>query len=139
MNGHVKHLDHLNLNVLDLEASLDWYSRVFGFEQVEGGVQAGQPWAIVRSGDALLCMYETGEATHRRREAPSRAAINHFALRITDRDAWEATVAQEELTFSYTSPLTWPSSTAWYVDDPSGYQVEVVLWDEDRVSFHSAA
>lgn len=135
MKGHVKHLDHLNLNVLDLEATIDWYRRVFGFEPVERGDNGGQPWAIVQAGDAMLCMYQTQGVTHRRSEVPSRAAINHFALRITDRAAWEATVAREGLRFSYMSPLDYPHSVSWYVDDPNGYQIEVVQWHRDEVAF----
>jgi hypothetical protein len=61
--------------------------------------------------------------------------INHFGLRITDRAAFEATVERERLEFSYPSPVRWPHSTAWYVLDPTGYEIEVACWDDDRVSF----
>jgi catechol 2,3-dioxygenase-like lactoylglutathione lyase family enzyme len=30
-------LDHLNLTVRNLEESIAWYGRVFGFKKVEGG------------------------------------------------------------------------------------------------------
>jgi hypothetical protein len=31
--------------------------------------------------------------------------------------------------------LRYPHSTNWYVHDPTGYSIEVVLWDEDQISF----
>ena len=57
----VKHLDHLNLSVADMAASTDFYGRVFGFLEVDGGVQDGVRWMILKSGEALLCLYEHPE------------------------------------------------------------------------------
>jgi catechol 2,3-dioxygenase-like lactoylglutathione lyase family enzyme len=131
----VRHLDHLNMSVADLAKSEDWYRRVFGFERVEGGTYDGSPWAILRAGDAMLCLYE-----HPEREAPDpeehgHHGLSHFGLRITDRAAWEATVAREKVEVGYGGAHRWPHSTAWYVTDPTGYEIEVALWDEDRVRF----
>ena len=54
----VKHLDHLNLSVADFEETADWYRRMFGFEVVERGIQDGEPWGVIRGGDAMLCIYQ---------------------------------------------------------------------------------
>ena len=134
----IKHLDHLNMSVRSVDEQAAWYGRVFGFTVVERGERAGQPWAILRSGDAMLCIYED----------PSREALdsdglrerhihglNHFGLRVTDRERWERILANEQLAFSYPSPVEWPHSTAWYVRDPSGYEIEVACWHDDRVQF----
>jgi catechol 2,3-dioxygenase-like lactoylglutathione lyase family enzyme len=139
----VKHLDHLNLTVADLDASLDFYGRVFGFARVEGGVQDdGTRWAIVRAGEALLCLYEKhGLAQYRYKERIRRGlhGVNHFALRITDRAAWEATIEREGLSVSYGGAIEWPHSTAWYVNDPTGHEIEVALWHQDTIGFEPAA
>ena len=134
----VKHLDHLNLSVENLEASLDWYDRVFGFERVEGGVADGVPWAIVRAGDALLCLYE-----HPGREMLDSPALqerrihglSHYGLRITDPDAFRAAAEREGVEIRYGGVVTWPHSKAWYVLDPTGYEIEVAFWDGDTVEF----
>jgi catechol 2,3-dioxygenase-like lactoylglutathione lyase family enzyme len=131
----VKHLDHLNMSVANLAASTDWYGRVFGFQKVEGGVIEGRPWAILRSSDALLCLYE-----HKQRKVPDpeqhgHHGLSHFGLRIDDRAAWEATVNREKVEVAYGGAHPWPHSTAWYVTDPTGYEIEVALWDGDRVQF----
>jgi catechol 2,3-dioxygenase-like lactoylglutathione lyase family enzyme len=134
----VKQLDHLNLSVRDFAETADWYGRVFGFAIVERGTDRGAPWGVLRAGDAMLCIYEDrgrdsldGDELRERR----LHGINHFGLRITDRAAFEATVERERLEFSYPSPVRWPHSTAWYVLDPTGYEIEVACWDDDRVSF----
>ncbi|MGE0707584.1 MAG: VOC family protein [Planctomycetota bacterium] len=135
----LRHLDHLNLSVADLARTRAWYGRVFGFEVVEEGTSDdGSPWAILRGGDALLCCYERAGAelpTNAARRARGEHGINHFGLRITDRAAWEAAVARERLTLHWGSPLRYPHGTSWYVEDPTGYSIEVALWDGDTVAF----
>ena len=54
----VKHLDHVNLTVRSFDETVDWYRRIFGFEIVEEEVEDGVRWGVIRSGDAMLCIYE---------------------------------------------------------------------------------
>jgi catechol 2,3-dioxygenase-like lactoylglutathione lyase family enzyme len=135
----VKHLDHLNLTVRDLAETVDFYGRLFGFEVVESGVYEGAPWAILRSGDAMLCCYEHAEFEVVRPRIASIHGMNHLALRIVDREAWEAVVAVEKPELLYGGVTRWPHSTAWYVADPSGYEIEVALWNDDTVRFGRVA
>ncbi|MEZ4465162.1 MAG: VOC family protein [bacterium] len=132
----VKHLDHLNMTVADLDASVRWYGALFDFQPVEGGVWRGHRWAILRAGDALLCLYE-----HPDRESPASATchhLSHFALRLLDAPAFEARIAETATDIKYGGPIRWPGSTSWYVDDPTGHEIEVVCWDGDAVSFPAA-
>ncbi len=61
--------------------------------------------------------------------------INHFGLRITDRTAWEEIVDREKIEVLYDGPTRWSHSTSWYISDPTGYEIEVALWDDDMVAF----
>lgn len=132
-------LDHLNLSVRDLEETVGWYGRVFGFALVEEGTWDGTRWGVLRSGggrgDALLCVYEhpdyassDSEERGRRR----RHGIRHAGFRITDEAFWRNVVAREGLTVE---EIRYPHSHSWYVNDPTGYEIEVVLWQDDRVVF----
>jgi lactoylglutathione lyase len=134
----VEHLDHLNLSVESLAETAAWYGRVFGFELVERGVRLGRPWGVLRSGEALLCAHERPGrriADMDDLDASGRHGIRHFGLRIRDRPAWEATIEREALELGWNSPVRYPHSTSWYVRDPSGYEVEVALWDGAEVAF----
>jgi lactoylglutathione lyase len=131
----VKHLDHLNMSVRNLAESVDWYGRVFGFEQVEDGVYEGHPWAILRSGEALLCLYEHPERKEPDPDAHGHHGLAHFGLRVDDADAWQATVKREGVEVAYGGAVRWPHSTSWYVTDPTGYEIEVACWTGDRVRF----
>ena len=141
----VKQLDHLNLSVGDFEATVAWYKRVFSFELVEEGNETdwgapdGVRFGVLRAADAMLCIYE-----HPKLELPNPVTIRlehglhslaHFGLRITDRPDWEATIEREQLEVFYDGPVQWPHSTAWYIVDPTGYFIEVALWDGDTVAF----
>lgn len=135
----VQHLDHLNLSVTDLDETIEWYGRVFGFELKERARNyMGIEFAVIQSGEALLCIYE-----HPDRESldgeqlRSRGlhGFNHFALRIQDREAWEEVLERERLPLLYGGLTEWPHSLAWYVADPTGYEIEVALWNRGQAEF----
>jgi catechol 2,3-dioxygenase-like lactoylglutathione lyase family enzyme len=136
MSTQVLKVDHINLTVRNLEESLQWYGRIFGFVKVEGGTGAsGGPWAIVRKDDLMLCMYE---APHRRFVDGDQLTkekihgVYHFGIRITDKNAWEKTLSDNAIE-SYR--WQYPHSYSWYINDPTGYEIEVAHWDNDVVSF----
>ncbi len=137
----VKQLDHLNLTVANLEESIRFYTSVFGFELVEEGTRDEGLWAIIRSEDAMLCIYEANRPGPARflRDSEARHAIYHFGFRITDREAWLNTVEKHQLTLEYGGEVVYPHSSSWYVCDPTGYSIELVLWNEDKVSFAEVA
>lgn len=133
----IKHLDHLNMTVADLDRTTDWYRRLFDFEVVEAGVWRGHRWHILKAGEAMLCLYEHPELT-----APgtqSQHGLSHFALRINNSAAFQARAAREGVALQYGSPIRWPHSTSVYVEDPTGHEIEVVAWDDDTVVFAPAA
>jgi catechol 2,3-dioxygenase-like lactoylglutathione lyase family enzyme len=135
---NVKHLDHLNLSVDSFDRTAAWYGRVFGFEVVEKGVYNGEPWGVLKGGDAMLCVYQHAGLRAPDAEEIQKAGFHrvaHFGLRITDRAAWEATVKREKLTVHYGGVYEWPHSDSWYISDPSGYTIEVALWRNDRPTF----
>lgn len=134
MKATIKHIDHLNMTVKSIDATADWYGRVFGFKVVEEGLSRGMRWAIIRGGDAMLCIYETPDFRNEDNYDRKVHGVSHFGLRITDRKAWEETVKREHVKFTY--PQTrYPHSDSWYVEDPSGYEIEVALWDNDVIVF----
>jgi len=138
----IKHLDHLNLTVSNLEESIAWYAAVFGFEVVERGKREGGPWAIIKSGESTLCIYQDKSRvppTQFGEDDRTRHVIYHFGFRITDRAAWLRKVEEQDLVLHHGGENHYPHSRSWYVCDPTGYSIEVVLWDEDEIRFDPAA
>ena len=132
-------LDHLNLSVHDFDETVAWYGRVFGFELVEQSTQAdGTRFGVLRSEDAMLCIYEHAELKQvgcDELRAQGLHAICHFGLRVRDREEWEATVAGENLTLDYGGAIAYSHSTSWYVKDPTGWTIEVAVWNDDTIRF----
>ncbi len=136
--ARVRHLDHINLTVRDLERSLIFYRDLFGFEVEEQGTREdGVPWAIVRSAAAMLCLYElpdlpSGPAYP---ERPVQQGMSHFALRIENGHAFARLLTDRRVPLLFGGPIRWPHSTSYYLADPTGHHIEVVQWDEDRIAF----
>jgi catechol 2,3-dioxygenase-like lactoylglutathione lyase family enzyme len=129
-------IDHINLTVRNFEESAIWYGKLFGFEIVERGADEEGPWGILRNGDVMLCIYERPLRENARSDASNRFhKINHFGLRIQDRKTWERTLRDHDIHTYYGDSVKYPHSTSWYVADPTGHMIEVVLWDGDQIRF----
>ena len=61
--------------------------------------------------------------------------VAHIGLRILDANEWLATAKRENLEINYGGVVEWPRSRSWYVTDPTGYEIEVACWENDRVRF----
>ena len=134
----VHQVDHLDLTVRDLEESIAWYSEIFGFHVVERGERPSGPWAIIRSGEALLCIYEAPlrkPPSRYLRDGGERHVVYHFGLRISGRTEWLQTVEKHQLELEFGGEAEYPHSSSWYVADPTGYSIEVVIWNENRIQF----
>ncbi len=65
--------------------------------------------------------------------------LDHINLSVTDFDQsidWYARIFDFELVEeALQDGVRWPHSLAWYVKDPTGYEIEVALWNDDEVRF----
>lgn len=123
----VSAIDHVNLQVADLEASIDFYRRVFGFKVLEDGRDT-QPggWAIIGlPGIACLALGVTNDTS------PARGKrITHFGLVIDDARSTLAQLEKEGVTIVPRGPggiaiLPYPRSESIYIRDPDGHEIEL--------------
>lgn len=125
----ISQLDHLNLSISNFDETVAWYRRILGFTPVESGVQSGQRWCILRAGEAMLCLYDAPDTVGR------SGGFNHLALRIRDRAALERSLREHQVPINHGGLWRHPHSDAYYLVDPAGNHLELVLWDQDQVSF----
>lgn len=130
-------IDHVNMSVADLDESVQWYGKVFGFEAVESGRnQAGIRWAIVANNDSMICMWE-----HKKKQMAERNyeqsyhLINHFGLRVSNADEWRTVVRENDLKLYYGGEIEYPHSRSWYIHDPSGHEIEVSCTNGKAMEF----
>lgn len=137
----ISNIDHLNLTVDNFKETVTWYKDVLGFELVEEAIQDGLPWGVIKSGNAMLCIYEAPKRIlHDRFELQDKQqhGLNHFALRIENEDKFLQKAKEFNLEFEYDGVIQWPHSKAWYIKDPTGYEIEVSLWHNNTIAFDQA-
>jgi len=138
----VKHLDHVNMTVKDFDETVAWYGRVFDFKLVEAGVMDGHRWGVIRSGDAMLCIYERPGYTYKDRfefEGEKIHVMRHVGLRYSNRSEWEERMAREGIEVDPGCVAENPHSKSWYIRDPTGHEIEVACWEDDVISFEGCA
>ena len=108
-------INHVVLEVGDVDEALDWYGRIFRFE-LRG--RAGRSMAFIDMGDQFLAL-----------SAPRRQAKDehrHFGLVVDDRDAVRRALDEAGAEIVPTRGLRFL--------DPWGNSVEVVQYDEVQFS-----
>lgn len=137
--NHPIRVDHMNMTVKDLDQSVEWYGNVFGFYLVEKGNYSGRRWTILRSGEFMLCLYQSPNAEPKKISFGDYPRVSHFGFRITNREVWEKIMIEQAIPLRPDEPIRYPHSWSWYVLDPSGYEIEVTLWDNDQILFNEPA
>ena len=102
------------MTVKDLRASLAFYKALFGFDVVEADPGANIPWAIIKSGAAMLCLYEhpqLPEGPHFP-DTPNQLGMSHFALRLEDAGSFEELTRALGIPLLFGGPVRWRHSTS---------------------------
>jgi lactoylglutathione lyase len=134
-------LDHVNITVKNIDESIEWYGKLFGFERMEGGInQYGRKWAILAVNDSMIAMTEFPKMQSADQdESRGIHKIFHFGLRIDDQMAWRNKVRDFNIQLNYGGEeITYPNSTSWYVYDPSGHEIEVSYSGGEPLRFPKA-
>jgi catechol-2,3-dioxygenase len=133
-------LDHINITVENLATSTEWYGKVFGFKPVESGKTAqGAKWGIIASNDSMICMTEyANRISADKFKNDSAYRMYHFGLRVSDLNHWRRIIQDQELKINYGGQIDYPNSISWYLNDPSGHEIEVSFTVEECLQFPKA-
>lgn len=119
-------IDHINVSVKNIDETVEWYVKVFGFRKVEDGIsKSGEQFVIIENLDCMLCLYEHPNWSAPNFNGPTtQHQIFHIGFRITDEIKWKQMIKDHNITIIY-DEVQFPRSKSWYVMDPSGYEIEV--------------
>lgn len=111
-------VDHLNMNVTNLNETITFYQDVFGFSIYEQEDYKGAPYAIIGKKDSLfLCLYEE------KGFKASKHDISHIGFNIKNFDEIEEVLKKNKVTIK--SQFDYPKSKSIYINDPSGREIEL--------------
>lgn len=116
-------VDHIQLDVADIEESLEFYARVFGFEIKEVGIRAFTRWMTIGANKALyLCMHEYAEGRNVKNDG---LEITHFGILVEDFDHVLAQLREHKVKLLPDYEVNYHSSRSVYFLDPNNYKVEI--------------
>jgi len=127
--------DHLVLNVSDVEASLNWYTRHLGLEPVrlDEWRRGEAPFPSLRINDSAIIDFLSSER--------SGENLNHFCLVVDDADLHALHASGVIETEGEPRRLYGARGIGWglYVLDPDGNRVELRHYGEEPSAPHSAS
>lgn len=118
MNLKVNGMDHLNLEVINLDETVTFYKQLFGFKVLKE--QPEENSKIIGNNSVKLCLYETGNF-----QGYTKNGFHHFGLHIENFEDVMDKCNDMGIEIFYGGPLKWEKSTSIYIKDPNGYEIEL--------------
>lgn len=116
---NIKSVDHINLNVKNLEESVQWYNTVFGLVVKEEGVSnSGNPYKIIGKPNSIyLALYQN--------EVEDGGFVNHIGFNLTNFDESIRFLKEKKIELGYGGVIKYPNSKSAYILDPTGIEIEL--------------
>ncbi|MFI6520442.1 VOC family protein [Spirillospora sp. NPDC050679] len=119
---------HVGLNVTDLDRSLPFYRRLFGFDVQAEGTEADRRWAFLgRDGRMLVALWQQSDSAF-----PTRSAgLHHLSFQVESIDevkAAEQVLRELGATFTYDGVVPHGEGVASggiFFTDPDGIRLEI--------------
>ena len=114
-------MDHVNMNVKNLEESIEFYKNLFGFEvrkEDNSPNKLDAPSKIIGNDSIKLCLYEDPQMS-------PDGGIAHFGFHIANFDKIIEKCKELNVEILYGGPVEFEKSRSVYIKDPSGYDIEL--------------
>jgi len=116
----IQRMDHVGINVTDLQRSADWYERVLGFTIFH---KWKTTW-MIRRGDMHIGLFLRPTAK-KIDDLDNTLAITHFAYATNKKGFLEAQEKLKKLGVRFDPPEDTGVAHAIFFYDPDGYQLEI--------------
>lgn len=111
-------IDHINIEVSNLEETVNFYKELFGFEIRK--TQAEENSVIIGNDSIKLCLYETeGFVKYEKK------GYHHFGINVSNFNDILKKCEEMNLQIYYSGILYWEKSESIYIQDPNGYEIEL--------------
>ena len=123
-------IDHIALNVRDVEQSVRWYCDVLGLERRHADVWGSHP-AVVGIGTTSLALFPVEGPNPRPRPGRDVITMRHIAFRASRRDFDHALAALQARGFT-PEIQDHRISRSLYFNDPDGHEIEITTYDLEK-------
>jgi catechol 2,3-dioxygenase-like lactoylglutathione lyase family enzyme len=130
----VARLSHVSVTVEDVDAAVDWWTRIFGFQEIMRLDLSGPDFEAVTATPGATSRMVRGLVapgmvlqffSHDWREPTSVGALLSFEVRDVQRAYAELVAAGVEC---QSAPVEFDNSTAFTAVDPHGIALELIQW-----------
>jgi catechol 2,3-dioxygenase-like lactoylglutathione lyase family enzyme len=123
-------VDHINVDVDDLEPCYEFYRETLALDLVRPPADFEGDHAMFRAGETVVTLAETGRAENwdeRGLDHPLDKA--HLAFE-TDRQTYDSLIAALDGQFPNQGPYDWGEFEGFYFVDPDGNLLEIVTYED---------
>ncbi len=116
----INSVDHINLNVHNIEESLSFYNKFFDLSIKEEGLNSyGHPYKIIgKSNKLLLVLHENnGDLKNNR--------FNHFGIHVNNFEEVVNVLNEQNIPLLYGGINDYGESKSVYIADPDGNEIEL--------------
>ena len=114
-------MDHVNMNVKNLDESITFYKNLFGFEirkEDNSPNKLDVPSKIIGNDSIKLCLYENPQMS-------PEGGIAHFGFHVENFGQIMQKCRELNVEVLYGGPVEFEKSRSVYIKDPSGYDIEL--------------
>ncbi|MFL0803981.1 MAG: VOC family protein [Agarilytica sp.] len=111
-------IDHVNLQVNNLDVSKKFWKSLLGFELLEDIPE--QKGVIIGNLKAKLALYENASLGR-----PEKRGFSHLCFHISDFHQAVSLCNDLSTSILYDGIVEWPQSKSLYIEDPNGYEIEL--------------
>jgi catechol 2,3-dioxygenase-like lactoylglutathione lyase family enzyme len=119
----IRFIDHVGINVTDLQRSADWYGRVLGFTVFRKWTTT---W-MIRRGNMRIGLFLRPNAA-KIEDLDNKLAITHFAFLTSAKGFKEAQSTLSKLGIKFAPPEDTGIAHSIFINDPDGYQIEITTY-----------
>jgi catechol 2,3-dioxygenase-like lactoylglutathione lyase family enzyme len=130
---HIRQIDHVALNVKDLDRSIAWYRDILGLERRHEAVWGRMP-AMMYAGETGVALFPaTTQSTNPAPERRNSTIMRHLAFQV-DRQNFlraQAELRGRGISFTFEDHQI---AHSIYLNDPDGYEIELTTYELDATA-----
>jgi catechol 2,3-dioxygenase-like lactoylglutathione lyase family enzyme len=123
-------IDHIAINVRDVERSVRWYCDILGLERRYADVWGSQP-AVVGIGTTSLALFPVEGPNPQPRPGRDVITMRHIAFRAS-RSNFEQAIAELQARGITPEIQDHQISQSVYFNDPDGHEIEITTYEVEN-------